>query len=444
MCFLGTTGNVLRLQIRLCSLQEPSSAESSSGVVLAPGEAAAGEPEGGALDKRQSFTQVNPMNSAGKAAPGQAAADSPHSSATESALLGSPNQTAVAAVCSISACPPGSTVVGTVCDSNNSHIRPRKDARFGGIAAITDRVAAALASGGLPSAELDGPVSTPNVVPDRGTTAGNAAAAVAHTPGAAAAIEMPPEAADSLGPGATALTEPAVIAGAPGAEQVTPAAPWERAATDPGKRDVAAAAPRASVGPDSSETITDSDVAARTDAHMEQQGGPATFTSSDAPPSANAGTKLQRKKRSKVGVAGGSAAHAGFGSAGAGSSSAGGLSQRIRSPPQRLEPMLHGKKHTMAAVGTSWTADDAQQASVCCSFLLSLRCCWFLSHAELTGPLGLDMSRITMSQQRVLNKRLLSVSGGPAYILIKQAEVVKGSDVFAAGLAEGTRKQGSW
>ncbi|BDA48864.1 hypothetical protein COCOBI_12-5470 [Coccomyxa sp. Obi] len=361
----------------------PSSAESSSGILLAPREAspvahAAVMSEGNALDKPQSFTHANPSNNMGKAAPGQAEADSPDSSATESTLMRSP-KAAGTAVCrtsssrpSIAAC---GVVMGIVCNSNNSHIRPPEGARFGGIASITDRGSAALASRGLASADVDRPVSTPNLAPVRGPSAGVAAAAATHgsaaagAPIAAAAPGRRGAAAGAHGLNDVDGPESAGITGVPGAERVALAAPSERVGSGSGAADPAAAAPRASAGPDSSATITDSDVAARADGGIEPQSGPdssATITDSDVTPTADDGIELQRGHSAEVGVPRSS-------TAGAGSSAAGGLPRRIRTPPQRLEPTFHGKKHTMAAVGTSWTADDAWQASLSLPFL-----CWFL------------------------------------------------------------------
>lgn len=400
----------------------PSSAESSSGILLAPHEAsadvhAAGMPDSNTLD--------NAMSSIGKAAPGHAAADSPHSSATGGTLLGGPAEAAGAAVCSTSASPPSrpacGLVMGIVCDSSKSDIRPRTNARFGGIASITDRTPAALASGNLASADVDGPVSTPNVAPGRsrsadvtavvataGVPTATAAPSPAGTPEAAAgaqglghldAPEQPlahtnrqgaaSQGATTAGQaahGAASLDAetPATrnanpgqlprgvlcsraalgitgIMGVPRSERDAVGAPSKRVATGSGAAGTAAAAPP-SAGPVSSATVTNSDMAL----------------------GADAGTKLQSKKRAEVGGAGGATAGAGsnaagaeVSAAGAGSSAAGGLLRRIRSPPQRLEPMFRGKKHTMAAVGTDWTADDAWQASLCCSFLfLFLHCCF--------------------------------------------------------------------
>lgn len=425
----------------------PSSAESSSGILLAPHEAsadvhAAGMPDSNTLD--------NAMSSIGKAAPGHAAADSPHSSATGGTLLGGPAEAAGAAVCSTSASPPSrpacGLVMGIVCDSSKSDIRPRTNARFGGIASITDRTPAALASGNLASADVDGPVSTPNVAPGRsrsadvtavvataGVPTATAAPSPAGTPEAAAgaqglghldAPEQPlahtnrqgaaSQGATTAGQaahGAASLDAetPATrnanpgqlprgvlcsraalgitgIMGVPRSEREAVGAPSKRVATGSGAAGTAAAAPP-SAGPDSSATVSNSDVAARADARIELQSGPvssATVTNSDMALGADAGTKLQSKKRAEVGGAGGATAGAGsnaagaeVSAAGAGSSAAGGLLRRIRSPPQRLEPMFRGKKHTMAAVGTDWTADDAWQASLCCSFLfLFLHCCF--------------------------------------------------------------------
>lgn len=431
MRIVHLSGMIFTQDSSVLSLQEPSSAESSSGMLLAHGEApaqviAAGVPEGRALDKLQSLTQISRMSNTSKAVPGQAAADSPHSSVTQSTLIGSAAQAPGAAVCNTSAGPPGRAacgiVMGIVRDITNSHIRPREDARFGGIASITGRVSAALASGDPASADVNGPVITPNVAPCRSPSASVAAAAAADIPAATGApiaaaapgrgdiaaaaagarglghldapeqpvahtvsqgaaspeattagqalrgvarsdAETPAESEANPGqlsrgvPCSRAAPENAGITGVtgvPGAHDAS-AAPSERVSDGSGVADPGAAAPRASDGPYSSATFTDSDVA----------------------PRADAGTELQSKNRTEVGVAGGSMAGAGSSMAGAGSSSAGGLPRRIRSPPQRLEPTFHGKKHTMAAVGTIWTAEDAWPASLSRLFPSRFLYCWF-------------------------------------------------------------------